>query len=155
MRRLFLALPLALFALGAWHPRALAQAEPEVRVHILVIEASTKDAGFDPVLQKDHAGALKALPRSFVGAKLIDEVEASVAPDAQVSLQIKGKGQDKRTLEVRVLEAKDEVVKLHVAIAEAKFKTVTTHHKGGTFAVAYEKSGDTTVLLMVTPKTKR
>jgi hypothetical protein len=122
-----------------------------VGVHLLAIEASKEQRGFDEPLRAAGLAA-KIEELGYVGAKLADELRTSVEPDASVSLELFAKSAKKRMLTVKVLEVKPDEVRLHVAIPELKFGAETVHRKGGTFLVAHKLDAATALFLAVTPK---
>lgn len=127
-----------------------AQAGP-VQVDILVIEASKKGSGYDPKLDAAKlSGQLK--DAGFPKATVLDALQATVEPDAQVSLQIRGMPEKSRMLTVKVLEVQaDGTIRLRLAMPDFKFSADTTHKKGGTILVAHKRGADEALFLAVTP----
>ena len=122
------------------------EAQPEVKIEVQVIEASTKLKKFDPKLAK-----LKKAFRGFSGATIVDELQASVSQGSSISLEILRKS---RLLKVTFRElAKDGSIKLRVAIDAFKFSAETVHKKkNATVVVAHETSETSAIFLAVTPK---
>jgi len=125
---------------------AEAQAQPKIKIHVQVIEASTVSKGIDPKLKK-----LKKAFRGYKGAKIVDQLEASVAKGSSISLEILRKS---RLLSVTFKEIdSDGSIRLKVAIEAFKFAAETTHKKkNATVVVAHETSEQSAIFLAVTPK---
>jgi len=125
---------------------AEAQAQPKIKIHVQVIEASTKTKGIDPQLKK-----LKKAFRGYQGAKIVDQLEATVVKGSSISLEILRKS---RLLSVTFKDlAKDGSIRLKVAIDAFKFSAETTHKKkNATVVLAHETSDTSAIFLAVTPK---
>lgn len=150
LRSALLGLAVMMAVLGL-APRAWAQ--PTVTVSIVVIEASKAAKGIDKrLVELKLTGPLE--DAGYTQAKVMDELETQVAPEASVTLEILKKGGQARNLKVKVLEidAKNDTVKLEVSIPEFEFKTTTSHKKGGRLMVAHKRGKDIAVFLAVTPK---
>lgn len=132
-------------------PSAAPAKDGPVQVHILVIEASKKGSGYDPKLDTAKLSS-QIKDAGFPKATVLDALQASVEPDAQVSLQIRGMPEKSRMLTVKVLEVQaDDTIRLRLAIPEFKFSADTTHKKGGTILVAHKRGPDEALFLAVTP----
>jgi hypothetical protein len=123
-----------------------AQAQPTIKIHIQVIEASTTSKDFDPKLKK-----LKKAFRGYKGAKIVDQLEAKVTKGSSLSLEILRKS---RLLSVTFKDLKpDGSIRLKVSIAAFKFSAETTHKKkNATVVVAHETSETSAIFLAVTPR---
>lgn len=142
---------LALFVIGA--SRASSAQAPkrsprQVQIHILVIEGDKTSSDFEKSLERWR----NAMP-GYTGAKLVDELNATVEEDSSVSLEILRRSGTPRLLRVTVRKIEpDHTVKLRVAIDALKLSTDTTHKNGATLVVGNPLSGTRALFLAITPK---
>lgn len=147
----WLAFATLLAAMFAFAP-VPADAAPEVKVGIVVIEASKKGKAVDKRVK-----ALKLANRlaeyGFTSAKVHDELTAKVALGSTVSLEFMGtKTKRGRMLRVKVVEAKKSMVKLELAVPDIKFETTTQHKDSGTIMLALPKGKASRLFLAVSPR---
>jgi len=154
VQRLWLALAAMLSAMTVLTvDMTSAVAAQKVAVNIVVVEATRSGKAFDAQVKRLKLEK-KLQQYGFTSAKVMDSLRTNIELQSSVSLEILSKSGKARTLTVKVLQAsaKTGTVKLSVAVPESKFKTETTHEKGGTLMLALPPEKAKRVFLVVTPK---
>ncbi len=139
-------------AAGLWGLKARpAWAQGALRIKIVILEASRKTAGFDPLLETlELAKELRGF--GFVGAKVADQLETSIEQDASVTLEMFAKSKQRQALKVTFLERAKDTVRLKIAAPDLKFEVESKHINGGKFLGAHQLDEDRTLFFAVMPQ---